>query len=647
MSETNILALIIHVPLNLETNEALGIYNIGSTCQIRLSETELYLSLHYTHGYIAKDGVGAITHNSDFSTGGNTIHANDVSITLVNKNKYHKALLQLGINLTGLKVQIREYIGTPSAQSSVSADDIFTGFISDLEWDSTTISFNLKSNLAEARRANLGKVITKETHPYAPDSNLGKILPVMFGNSDPLNGRFFTIPRTNAKNIMIRVVNFDVQNNYGEQIPGYPPEMFEFPAYDTPPSGYDGVIAVGQVGLSYVPSQETFEGKYLLCIEGDSGSAEGTGNQDKYRKILSCWVERMTDRFDQCIVTFVTQDYFPKTVIGNHSFNADKQHWFKLFEIVMEYETGASPISGFFDSTTGVKLSQFPEIYGKVGDAIKRILSHGCDIQSANNKLIFNPRIFNGSIDKLLSIDTTPITDISIYKGDNLDVWGLTGYSKLDKYPSGKIEGAYFKPTWGSADNDSVESGAANIYDRSLSTYFNYTLSAIKSVNEIVIPLILKLPEIPQGIEFNNVYLGIKANILIAGNYTLDSSKFIVKKRGHYRPFEDVATKSGINYYTPGVSISSLPDYYYNPPLNNKNKDFFVQAESSSELTGYEAFSLKVTSRDEYESIEELCLVIYSDMNSNTSSNYNLDIKIYELAVIYQNEQDIEEKIYA
>lgn len=202
MINTNILGITIHLPATYISDPALGVY--GN--QIRLSETQLYATADaYTPGRIVK--VGSIPLNSDFSTGGNVKQATSVDVTILNTGGYYQRIVELGVNLTGLMVQIREFIGEPINSDSVSSEYIFTGYITDLQIDSTTIQFTARSNMSEARRANIGQLIALDTFPNAPESNVDRIVPVMFGNSDPVNGRYFKILQTTAKNETLRVMD--------------------------------------------------------------------------------------------------------------------------------------------------------------------------------------------------------------------------------------------------------------------------------------------------------------------------------------------------------------------------------------------------------------------------------------------------------
>lgn len=703
MSNTNILGLIIHVPLNLDTNAALGIYNIGISCQIRLSETPLVVveAGLYTPGYIAKNGIGAIAHNSDFSTGGNAVHASDVNITLVNKNKYYKALLQLGVNLTGLKVQIREFIGNTVDHDSTSSDYIFTGFITDLEIDSTTISFSLKSNLAEARRSNLGTLITIESFPYAPDSNLGKILPVVFGNSDPVNGRFFKLPKTNAREEIQKVENFvsggDVNTDY------YPPTMSEFPQalmfYEGAPTAGSGIgiqvfARIGRINLENLKDQSFWNDKYMLCLAGK------VDNNGKYRKITphsevnnniytiligeggvpytkvinnyAYWIlideawelyESQTGVFE-IAVSLLLENYLPVALLGNTAATYEDQAWFNILDLGCEYSTGTG-IKGFYDSVTGEELTNFPELYGKNDDAIEKIFSFFCDVENVQSKLVFNPAVFNGTPKKIKSLHTMNVANFYPCNYGNLELFGETGmYSVISQdfeppiIADYQCLGVYSDLDGGGAPNNlsfgygTGETGTEGEYTgidktgdkNSLTSFTFHSKSTGAKIWDV---FTFKAPKLSKGFKFKNVYLGVK--MLFVGSEPDNGESGAIKlvHRGYIGRIVvdfDIITESRLN----NTIIDNIPDYYYLNTVNTRDKNFYVNQKRALEITGLQNFKLDVSENDvdKFNNIEEFALILKRNF-SGTNTNASQTLTINDICLIFENEQDIENEIFA
>lgn len=635
---TDILGIVIHLPYTYTSNPNLGVY--GN--QIRLSETPLYATDAYTPGRIVK--VGSIPLNSDFSTGGNVKQATSVDITILNTGGYYQRILELGINLTGLMVQVREFIGEPINSDSVSSDYIFTGYITDLQIDSTTIQITVRSNMSEARRANIGQLIALDTFPNAPESNVDRIVPVMFGNSDPVNGRYFKILQTAAKNDTLHVMDTifydedDTLNPKTYQFPvEFPFNLREFRVF----WGYDNDAS--DLGISVMNEYpDWFKGLYLFCTEGPAGII-GT-----MRKISDFFATGGVYPDTEMFIELTIADYLPELTAGNHDMDAEDQTYFELHDIDVRYLVSANEVIGICDSVTGIKQLNNFDLFVK-DDTISKLMSADIIYSTLTKELIIDPRIYsNTDLSKTIAYDCYPAKLIDRMMRADFNEIGRTGYNVL-------LPGAVPAPGLNSPSVSGITVNEVNTIgspfdalDRQSGTDHQW-ITEYKGLsgaaNTVEIGFKVTPPTLVPGYKFTNCYLGINMTVGVTKDVRFTALvDYAVFLRKPFKTGEHLS--DGNKYYY--LNVNNIPDFYYitNPETGNYN--FFVTTPNTGNgaynVRGYKNFKLDIKSQDDLENIKYISIITRLDPDY---INYNAEVTIEDVCFIFEREQALGSEIFA
>lgn len=640
MINTNILGIIIHLPAAYTSNPSLGVY--GN--QIRLSETQLYATTDtYTPGRIVK--VGSIQLNSDFSTGGNVKQSNSVDITILNSGGYYQQILELGINLTGLMVQIREFIGEPINSDSISSEYIFTGYITDLQIDSTTIQFTARSNMSEARRANIGQLIALDTFPNAPESNVDRIVPVMFGNSDPVNGRYFKILQTTAKNETLRVMDtvfYDADTTLNPKTFMFPVEfpinLREFRIY----WGYD--TDANPLGISVMTEYPNwFKGLYLFCTEGPAGIIGAM------RKISDFFATGGVYPDTKMFIEVTIADYLPELTAGNYDMDAEDQTYFELHDINVRYLVSTLGVIGICDSVTGIKQLGNFDLFVKGDTRINKLMSADIIYSTISRELIIDPRIYsNTDLSKTLAYDCYPAKRIDRMMRADFDEIGRTGYNVL-------LPGAVPAPGLNSPNVSSITVNDVNTIgsyidalDRQSGTDHQW-ITEYKGLsgaaNTVEIGFKVKPPFLPAGYEFTTCYIGINMTVGTTKDVRFTTLvDYAVFLRKPFKTGEHIS--DGNKYYY--LNVNNIPDFYYitNPETGNYN--FFVTEPSTGSgaynVRGYKNFKLDIKDAEELENIKYISIITRLDPDY---IDYNAEVTIEDVCFIFEREQALGSEIFA
>src|SRR5690606_35562240 len=91
------------------------------------------------------------------------------------------------------------------------------------------------------------------------------------------------------------------------------------------------------------------------------------------------------------------------------------------------------------------------------------------------------------------------------------------------------------------------------------------------------------------------------------------------------------------------IYISNFPDSYTGK--STKNKDFEEHIKAGGTWTGYQLFDLNVSSKEEYDEIYKMLILVGRDKTDGVSE-YSEDFRLHEIAVAFETEADISGDVF-
>lgn len=615
---------------------SIGIYT-NVTSEIRLSEEILFgVSLAWTSGLIAQNGIGAIAEGGDLTRGGDVANLDGVTFELVHTNQWILELGDLGVYLPGRKCEIWEFSGTEFDNDSEYANVIFTGVIDDISWNETVIGIPIK-NAAYKRNALISVPLiagSADIKPvtfgalYPPDSTnvniLAKLIRTKEGVDDTVyTNKFFTGSGENIKIFPVAAnVNNTQFNFYTSGITPSFPILTATDCYVIINSG-DGKDQIREV-VNFVPSDTDI----VTCTVKTAWHYEDDG---------ATTIPSVANTNDRSWVQFLFID---------RTFVAD---FWKCYK---------------FLTKEGIQTTT-PELYAYNDPAFERIADFGFTINSSdNNTLDVDGKQYTENIDTLKSFLILPVNSIDYETESTLKYSGsflAYDYSSFVRpasmgeeygvYVASASLASYYKNI---RVTDNTIYTPASCYDRDYSTYADRRLAftnihADNSDHVIVDVLKFGLPTMPKNVEIKNIYVGIRAEKITNSNQI----DFVVAfKRFKYSKTYDSILSGNTSTYIAGTTITydSLPDYYYltNAPstasLNFYRKSLTVTPDTHQ--YGYEWYKVSIT-REEYEAFE--CMAIINGITIlHTDDTVNHAFKIYDLAMVFELEDKaISKEVYS
>ena len=578
--------------------------------------------------------------------GGGVMSDTSFDVTVYNNDQLSLKLEELNIKLQGKDIEIYEFKGTDADSDSISTKRRATGMISNTyEWDDKVIQLKATSS-RKKKRANLSYVINKNNRPYVPGSNENKILPVTFGQSDPANGRFFKmICDRNKKD---QLLNKDIVNPESTY---YPVKFGLFPITEYSFGENIYTFRIGSSNMSVDASN--LVGKYIKCVEGDST------NKDVYRKILSAQEVGITPPTDERLIQITLESYLPVDMVGNWDGTEENQAWIEIYDLEKEYSADSGACGGFFDSETGEPIPDSKaEVYTEGEDGqIIRIPPQSLEVTTIdNNRIKSNPLHFSNNPDNVNTYHTIPVESFGLQTDDDLGAYS-TAEVNMSIYKK-RIDGVYSDPDYVPVTDIELVTAynnENNVYDRKHDT-FAYWKFRIKhadgefghGIGNLQKAFKITLPEIPDNMTFTKAYLGLK--LWSKCIHVYDPQNVYIKKRGYINRASDVLGDKKLDEAGDGAFIDNIPDFYYSPEPDTKNKNFFRTEEPESSglyktISNHTFFELCETV-SEYRAIEELLLFINRYRVFDPSVWTDDETKIYQACVIFETTAQIKDVVY-
>lgn len=643
-------AIKIHLNKQVSQRFDLGIYTDINGSYLRWCEAPLLgVSDRWTHGVLYS--ISSFSKRGSFKTGGGSVSADGFTVKIFNNNQLSLKLDELGIYLPGCVCEALEFVGVDDDSDSVEVSNIRSGVIQDVTaWNSLTMTFEVKTS-CDKRRANLGM------------TNDGKtVYPVIFGSSDPDNGRFFKLEKTKSIDTVMIMRDLSKNKNTHEDIYSYPPSMSHFPVCATSANLLSVRIRIGKF-LNDIPPDPVneldpnmFIGKYAVFSEGSSDLAGSIRKITGATFSVEYSYPGLSPFYSELSVTLSFSDYLPVLPVGNYVGTLNDNAWLDICQKDIEYSYDNAPVDGFYRGVDNVKLVNTAEVYGIVNNEVKQIASYLCGIVNSGNKLLINPHIFDESITNIVSIQAIPCA-VSRYTdshSNSVVALGVEAEYQQLYYGGSKVLGVYsISGAIALAESSWLNSGYA--YDRLSTTYASFNLSvgigALTDCNYVTI-LKVTLPKLTSQYKFKKAYLGLRMSATMnIQELSLNSSKFVVKKRGYINKLVTLFEKQNVGIAYPlgngTYIVENLPDFYFDDNVNTGNRAFFEISSTDRTAKGRKLFDLAVQDINELNNIEDITIIIYKNINAaGAERTLTESIKIYDVAVVLEDTIDLSNEVY-
>lgn len=627
----------------------IGIYAIdGGNSVIRWSEAPLIgVDGTWLTGMIAKNGIGAITHQASTARGGNVVTVGNVSIRFNNAKQTLSRLESVGVYLNGLELKIIEFVGTDADADSEEKVVMFTGAIEDVIADEVFGTISVASSLSRNRKNNLSLIANKNKYPYLPDSNNDETIPVIFGQSDPANKRFFKAIKTLEKeNVLDNKYLFNLSDSESE-FNAFPLDLSLFPScleknpnYGSGNLDSDYVrLFFGRIADVFTVDSERFVGKYVLCKEGNSE------NVGQYRKIKSVVYTQLTGEIgdETAEITFELEDHFPVPPSGNIDFNDANQSYFEIVDIDSIYTTESRSCDGFYDNTGEAKLTNEALVYYKSNEEVKEVKINNVTIVDKNSIQI-NPRVFDNGTQNVKYYEIEPVINLYPYNETNFTKFGIVATTAI-KAAAGVWVSNF---GLGTTLNSTVLTGASSYYDRISTTRLEFS-NEFTGYPKYWIAFAFKPPKIASSRQFKSAFLLMNFNSEFIGSTTINETTFRVIKRRYLGGVEAIVDTS--QDMEKLITVTNFPDEYYYDDVNTKNFDFYSQqkqiigASNQAKWTGYKLFDLGVSNASEYNAIHEIMIMVHRN-DTDANLTYDDSTRFNELAIAFETEAPLHGDIY-
>jgi hypothetical protein len=614
MSHSKIVqALRIYCDTLVTETPALGVYTNGSISEIRLSEEPLVgTTLTWASGLIALNGIPARTESGDTRRGGCVADYSGLSVSLIHTNRWVLELEALGINLGNLTAELWEFVGTESDSDATSAAVKFTGVIAEgREWDEAGISIPIK-NAAYKRNACI--LATSES---------GTVIPATFGTHTPpapgtVINNLAKFARTNE---VIKVLDDDYFTGSGDKLSVFPVTSKQSTYV------YRCRLKSNSLSLATLTSDT-----YVEIVSGAS-AAIGQPRKVTALNILSV---------SGIIYLEYTVDYVYQVEL---TLTGDDRAWVRFTDIGRDYACDTWPCKDFLKYEDGSVVEK-PEIYS-FDDSNKKFhrLADIAFINTTadNNEIKIDGTHYDDDVDNITGFIALPITSLELESAADLTAWNCNSIdfaayrfssAYTAQYPLKLINGLYKPTTAGNIPNgdltitDQTLVNAAYAYDRNHATQADFIpVITYNTTARLLYLKVLKfgLPKLPENVDVESVYLGIKAYTatqLSGGGGVatkpndLGSSFFVIFKRFAYTKSTDmimddksiVAAEGSASTTPTGVWMRDIMDQYFTSTPNTGNYYFYKQSAPSAgqyaTLDGYELFKIG-DSLDDYRSYIE------------------------------------------
>jgi hypothetical protein len=648
----------IKIPLDQRYTERsdIGLYTPGSgNSELRYSESQLFgVSDTYNYEILVRDGIGEISESIDDQIGGNNATVNDFTFLLKGTNQIILRLLELGIQLSGKSVQYIEFEGTDTDSDSIDEAVMFTGTIEDYSYNEFQVSITAKSSFVIKRNKCLGTRANTTNYPDVSDDMRDKTIPVTFGRSDPDNGRYFKLPQVEYRNTLI--TNNEILGGYDE-----PKDMSNFPTAELSGVPLDAnrlrflLTDEGSQMGSYSKNNYAIVGKYIRITDSDTSQEDVVGT---IRKVSARIIDPAAFNYPSTQLALAVQlvEYLPEHII---SYIVNNPAGFKAFVDVIDALTRY-----VLDTVYCECFISGIDFYVKEDDAMVSVADVGIvQDDSSIPDYEISADVYNDEIGNTNSFKIIPVESIEPYLIDGGDFsahWETGGSEQGYEHPhdgeGDDVAGVFIQNGSGTLCADQgVITGAGNYKDRDYTTQYLFntylTLANVVDHFDYSIALKVTLPDIDDRVVFDNIYFGLRLTSSTIDDSTDPkltlASNFRIMYKSYYNRIVTAVEKTAMNYESI-VEIDSLPDDYYTNSPSTDNKEFYYSEETTSKLSGYKTFDLKITDAKTYKNIHEIIILLNRHAEQVGVASYIDDyVAVFEAAIIFEKNITIGQELYA
>lgn len=665
--------------------------NVYGGSEIRLIQNIVSgLSENYASGLIKEYGIGKFTRSIGLQKGGNVASPGSGFVEIDNTSQYHQSLLDKGIYINGQVVQIIEFSGTTETSRWIGECEKPT-------WNASTYRINFKGGLYASKRSNILTYINKTNYPYSSEKERGQVVPASWGILD--KAKFVRVDNYNHE-LTVEEITSDWVSHPGTTV--FP---IVYPVESTDITLTYRFAVTQSYSSSSIINLTDLTGKFVKVVDGKG--------KDQIRKIAASSI------YNNKYIEITIEDYFDETLQGNETANAnadtdDNQTWIKILQIERSYMCDTKKCYSYLDRnknsvTVGIDIYTYEDkqqviedVDGNLTQNIKREdtdfyllpqYAYNSALDGYKNKLDIDPKLSKGDTNRIVSYYILPITEYPPITKVNLNGFEFfyTGKTAAD-FSNTKGYGYYVYASGSPYLNASTRrTGSKSLmYDKDITTSRRYFFEAYNDDPNIDIGdytrlawlQILRLPEIPDGVDYDNAYLGLYID---AHSDETPENPSLIQYNGsdiYGAAFQNSATyiywdrflgdkKELIHeeHYTESPDgngrykyLRSLPDFYFSG--FDTNNQFFYPSRNERVshsvsgyflVSGYKKFPLTgISEKGIYDSVNNIYILSLLTFTPTpiTIDGYGrwhvcISHRMYEAAVILEKTSSIRDAIYA
>lgn len=625
MANTIIHAISINLQAEYADDATIGLYTYCGVSVLNWSEATITgVAYDYSTGMLLRGGIGTIQAKSDLSRGGNIAQYSGFSFKVANAEKLSGSLVDLGIYLVGLPIQLIRYEGTEADSDSVSTTSDFTGIIESTEWNETELVINCKNS-----RYKRNAVITTTNTD-------GITTPVTFGSFYP--------PDADAKinNLakFVKTIETTDNNKYDSTFFCNTSGFDCFPIVANDPDASYYYIATPSVCKYSVAEYISVSDCFCIVIDG------GTGQPNQIKEVASFF-----PILNQNMFLFVLKNVFEYPL----SYSGANRAWVRFIEKTRFFESDIHPCKSFLNKSGSIASTPETYAFNSSSDSFNKITDYNFSIDSTdNNTLKIDGNFYSNDFNKIESFNIYPITSLTKSTASQLNFNGNV-YTKVDD-GSGAIDGVYAKG-WNIIEHNVNVFTATNLsdtYDREKLSYAGINLECSKSglTSNLYAAACFDF-DLPNVLDtdFNSVYIGLKMQYSCT-DITASGFEITLNSFGENSTYEKtIDSDREIISGTEAVNFDNFPDtYWIDGPYATTNNRFYINSAVLTSgvwvVSGYT--KLEISANDlKYKNYVNGTIKFQIESTAALNQNPEISVILTELAIIIKkSDMSVDKQIY-
>ncbi len=684
-------------------NTAIGLYNVaGDNSEFRWIQNSSgnIDGIPWKEGIFIGNGMSPFSKIADITRGGNTSSPGSAGVVIRNYlpdgNVFSTYCAANGIYLNGCIAKI--YLITDNV-----SDQKWYGVCEYPTWDNVKYSIPFRGNLNK-RVSNLTKIISAANRPNATGDTIGKSIPVTFGKN---YGNNLDILALQTGNLIQKLNIINLQTPLGDASPytavtdaagDFGMDSFPCVKLSVPHVYYPQAnllrVSIGTVVSWYnngvlIPSgtfdlTSYFSDSWYIKIDTGGDSA------GSYRKITSIHFDATLPYLDIEFSPYLTSKLFASPYITD-----DDQTWVSVVKIKAQYEIDIWTSLGLLDNN-GILTDVFGTSWKVHNSGLLENIPANTINPSISSIINLNPGAYEGDPFSINDFMYIPCPSIRVCNLPDLSYYLTNGVSqkKLTSSGSDPGPGIFTKETTSagaiqsSVPNVSSHADLSFVGDRQSTRSIDMGFSSIRTFPltsgitqtiQYTICLEILPPQIPSGIKFDSLYLGISAVmketattvpapgisplIVIGSPIHLISLKYrnrIGKQldaQNNILPFPDgntdytVSGNSLDQSLTIGAELNDFPNNYFLDTVTSPDQYMYPKFRTSNIQAGYQYYPLTGIDKDSYSKIACFGILAYNEhqIYSAIPDTYGLfthDFFIKQAALFLKRQVSIKNSIY-